>query len=98
MTLLQLIEKTTLAQTEDQYPFVTVYDKEHNFYTFHQVSMPNPQWYKHFDTGVDVSESIGVMCQHKELLEYVTQEAQSLDSDACTEEKQSAVHIDSKER
>jgi hypothetical protein len=28
LTLYRLIERTVLAQTEDQYPFTTVYDQE----------------------------------------------------------------------
>jgi hypothetical protein len=33
-----------------------------------------PQWYKKFNTKVDVSEAIGVTRQHKVLLDYVAQE------------------------
>jgi hypothetical protein len=36
LELYWLIEKMTLAQTEDQYPFATVYDQELNFYSFWQ--------------------------------------------------------------
>ena len=39
LSLLQLIEKITLAHTEDQYLFATVYDHDLTFYTFHQVSL-----------------------------------------------------------
>ena len=34
LTLYRLIEKTVLAQTDDQYPFATVYEQEHAFYMF----------------------------------------------------------------
>jgi hypothetical protein len=34
LTLYRLIEKTILAQTEDQYPFATVYDQKMAFYLF----------------------------------------------------------------
>jgi hypothetical protein len=54
------IKKTTLAQAEDQYPFTTVYDHELNFYSFQQETMSNPQWYKNFNTKVDV----GLAIQH----------------------------------
>ena len=97
LTLLQLIETTTLVQTEDRYPFATVYDNDLTFYTFHQVSMSNPQWYECFTTKIDISESIGVTHQHKTLLEYVVQEAHSLAFGACMENHQAAVHIDSEE-
>jgi hypothetical protein len=36
LTLYFLIERTILAQTEDQYPFATVYDQELSFYSFKQ--------------------------------------------------------------
>jgi hypothetical protein len=36
LELYRLIEKMTLPQTEDQYPFATVYDQELNFYSFWQ--------------------------------------------------------------
>ena len=45
LTLYQLIEKTVLVQTEDQYPFATVYNQELGFYPFKQDNMSNPQWY-----------------------------------------------------
>ena len=68
LTLYRLIEKTILAQTEDQYPFATVYDQELSFYSFRQAeSMSNPQWYERFNTKVDVGDAIGVTRQHKSL-------------------------------
>jgi hypothetical protein len=36
LTLYRLIERTILAQSEDQYPFATVYDQELLFYLFKQ--------------------------------------------------------------
>jgi hypothetical protein len=74
LLLYRLIEKTILAQTEDQYPFATVYEQESSFYSFRQEQMTNPQWYERFNTKVDVGEAIGVTRQHKVLLEYVAQE------------------------
>jgi hypothetical protein len=61
LELYRLIEKTTLAhQTEDQYPFATVYDQELNFYSFRQATMSNLQWYEKFNTKVDVGSAIGI--------------------------------------
>ena len=54
LTLYRLIEKTILSQTEDQYPFATVYDQEMAFYRFRQEQLPNSQWYERFNTKVDV--------------------------------------------
>jgi hypothetical protein len=73
LTLYRLIERTILAQTEDQYPFATVYDQELSFYSFKQETLSNPQWYERFNTKVDVSEAIGGTRQHKEILDYVAQ-------------------------
>ena len=64
---------------------------------FHQGSMSNPQWYKSFNMKVDISECIGVTRQHKALLEYVMQQAHSLNFYACTEQQQAPIHIDSEE-
>jgi hypothetical protein len=74
LNLYCLIERTVLAQTEDQYPFATVYDQELSFYSFRQDTLSNPQWYELFNTKVDVLDDIGVTRQHKILLEYVAQE------------------------
>ena len=60
MTLYQLIENTVLGQTEDQYPFATVYIQEIGIYTFRQDNLSNPQWYERFNAKVDVGEAIGV--------------------------------------
>jgi hypothetical protein len=75
LTLYRLIERTVLAQTEDQYPFATVDDQELSLYLFKQDNLSNLQWYEHFNTKVDVSRAIGVTRQHKVLLEYVAQES-----------------------
>jgi hypothetical protein len=60
LILYRLIERTALAQTEDQYPFVTVYEQELSFYLFKQDMLSNPQWYERFNTKVNVSGDIRV--------------------------------------
>jgi hypothetical protein len=97
LELYQLIEKTTLAQTEDQYPFATVYDQELNFYSFRQETMSNPQWYEKFNTKVDVGSAIGITQQHKVLLEYVAQENHTLTFAALSAKQKQAVHEDAEE-
>jgi hypothetical protein len=77
LTLYQLVERTVLAQTEDQYPFATVYAQELSLYSFNQDNLSNPQWYARFNTKVNVSGAIGVTRQHKVLLEYLAQESYS---------------------
>ena len=69
-----MIENIVLVQTENQYPFATVYNQVLGFYAFRQDNLSNPQWYKRFNKKVDIAEAIGMTCQHKVLLEYVVQE------------------------
>jgi hypothetical protein len=52
-----------------------VYDQELSLYCFKQETLSNPQWYKIFNTKVDVSEAIGLTRQHKVILDYVAQES-----------------------
>jgi hypothetical protein len=87
----------TLAQTEHQYPFATLYDQELGFYSFWQETMSNPQWYEKFNTKVDVGPAIGITQQHKVLLEYVTQENHTLAFTALSAEQKQAVHEDAEE-
>ena len=98
LRLIALIEKTVLAQTEDQYPFATVYDQELALYNFRQESLSNPQWYERFNTKVDVANAIGVTRQHKVLLNYVAKELHSKDFDNCTDAEKEKVQEDSEER
>jgi hypothetical protein len=92
LLLYRLIEKTILAQTEDQYPFAPVYEQESSFYSFRQEQMTNPQWY------VDVGGAIGVTRQHKVLLEYVAQEVHQKAFSSLTSDEQQAVRTDAEER
>jgi hypothetical protein len=98
LTLYSLIERTILAQTEDQYPFATVYDQELSFYSFKQETLSNPQWYERFSTKVDVSEAIGVTRQHKVLLDYVAQESYTKSFEGLGVTEQKIVRDDAKER
>jgi hypothetical protein len=75
LTLFALIEKTILAQTEDQYPYAMVYEQESTLYSFSQNTLSNKQWYEHFNTRIDVGIAIGVTRQHTILLEHVAQES-----------------------
>jgi hypothetical protein len=72
LTLYCLIERTLLAQTEDQYPFTTVYGQDLSFYLFRQETLSNP--HVRFNTKVDVGDAIGVTRPHQVLLGYVAQE------------------------
>jgi hypothetical protein len=98
LLLYRLIEKTILAQTDDQYPFATVYDQEASFYSFRQEPLSNPQWYERFNPRVDVGEAIGVTRQYKVLLEYVAYELHQQDFTSLTFKDQQAVCTDAQER
>jgi hypothetical protein len=87
-----------LAQTEDQYPFATVYDQELGFYSFKQESLSNLQWYERLNTNLDVGDTIGVTHQHKVLLEYVAQELHNQDFGNLSAAEQLLVRDDAKER
>jgi len=77
LTLMKLIKKTILSQTKEQYPFATIYKQEATLYLFSQQTMSNKQWYKRFNTEVDVGTAIGVTRQHQALLDHVASEKTS---------------------
>ena len=94
LTLYRLIERTVLGQTEDKYPFTTVYNQELGFYAFRQDNLSNPKWYERFNTKVDVVEAIGVTRQHKVILEYMVQELYTQTFYALTEAEQTVTRED----
>ena len=94
LQLIALIEKTILAQTEDQYPFATVYEQEQGFYSYRQENLSNAQWYERFNTKVDVSNSIGVTRQHKALLEWSSKELHDTTFNNLTDIQKSQVKED----
>ena len=98
LTLYRLIKKTILAQTEDQYPFATVYEQELGFYSFRQERLTNAQWYERFNTKVDVGQAIGVTRVHKVLLEWVAQDEHNQPFSSMTDAEQDAVRTDAEER
>jgi hypothetical protein len=97
LTLFALIEKTILAQTEDQYPYATVYEQESSLYSFSQNTLSNEQWHERFNTRVDVGTAIGVTRQHTVLLEHVAQESGTTFT-AQTAVEQKATREKAKER
>ena len=98
LQLYRLIEKTILAQTEDQYPFATVYDQEVTMYNFRQESMNNAQWYEKFNTKVDVANAVGVTRQHKVLNEYVAQQEHGQEYEQLNDADKETVREDAEER
>jgi hypothetical protein len=99
LTLFKLIEKTVLAQTEDQYPYATVYEQECTLYSFNQNALTNEQWYERFNTRIDVGSAIGVTRQHQVLLEHVaSEESPPLLFAAMSPDKQKATREKAEER
>ena len=99
LTLFKLIEKTVLAQTEDQYPFATVYEQECTLYSFSQNTLSNEQWYERFNTRIDVGTAIGVTRQHQVLLEHVASETSpNISFASMTPEQQTEVRTKAEER
>lgn len=99
LTLFKLIEKTILAQTEDQYPFATVYEQEVAFYSYRQgESMTNGQWYERWNTRIDVGKAIGVTHEHKVLLDYVSKETHPKVYEKLTTAEKKLVRADAEER
>ena len=74
LQLYRLIERVILAQTEDQYPFATIYDQEQSLYLFRQENLTSAQWYEHFNTNIYVGTAIRVTRQHEALLNYCANE------------------------
>jgi hypothetical protein len=94
----RLIEKTILAQTEDQYPYATVYEQELALYGFAQNALSNEQWYERFNTKIDVGSAIGITRQHQVLLEHVAAETGTTKFDALTADEQKVVREKAEER
>ena len=74
LSLIDIIEKTVLAQTEDQYPFEIVYEQELSLYGFHKNVLTNDQWYEKFNTKFDVGDAIGVTREHEVIMEWTSQD------------------------
>jgi hypothetical protein len=98
LLLMNVIEKTVLAQTEDQFPFSTVYEQENTLFAFHQGTLTNAQWYERFNTKVAVGKAIGITRQHRVLLEHVAKETHFDSFAKLSEGDQLVVREDTEER
>ena len=74
LLLLNLIERNILSQTEDQYPYATVYEQERALYSYQQNKQTNQQYYERLNTINEVGKAIGVTRQHEVLLEHSSYE------------------------
>ena len=75
LQLLALIDKTILAQTEDQYPFSTVNEQECSVYSFSHKILSNKQCYEWLNTNIDVGSDILVTRKHQAILSNVAEES-----------------------
>ena len=87
LQIIALIRKTVLAQTEEQYPFATVYEQECSIYSFSQNTLRNDQWYEQFNTKINVGSAISTTQQHQVLLFQVADKSNKKFEDITPEEK-----------
>jgi len=98
LNLCQLIEKTILAQTEDQYPFATVYEQECALCSFNQNDLSNKQWHECFNTKIDIGNAIGATQQHKVLLQHVAAKKGTTKFNDLTDSEQAVVREEAEEQ
>jgi hypothetical protein len=98
LTLLRLIERTILAQTEDQHPCATVCEQESTLCSFSQNTLINEQWHKRFNTKIDVGSAIGVTRQHQILLKHVAAETGTVKFEDLSKDDQEEVSTTAEER
>jgi hypothetical protein len=60
MAVSDVLEKTIMAQAEDQYNCAAVHAQMCHLLGFSQDALTNDQYYERFNTRVDVSKSVGV--------------------------------------
>ena len=87
-----------LAQAEDKYTFVIVYEQELSLYGFHQNTMINDQWYEQFNIKADVGTSIGVTRQHSVLLEWTAQSTHIISYQDITNDQKIEIQTYAEER
>jgi hypothetical protein len=73
LELYKLIESVVLKQTEDQYPVSAVWEQYCQVYNAKQGSMTNTEWYRVWNTKVEVAESVGCKFAHDKTLDYCAQ-------------------------
>ena len=98
LQLISIIDKTVVAQTEDQYLFAIVYEQELSPYGFHQNIMTNNQWYEQFNTKFDFRTSIGVTRQNSVLLEWTAQSIHSSSYQDITNDQNTEIQTNVEER
>ena len=98
LSLIDMIEKTLLAQTEDHYPFAIVYEQELSLYGFHQNFLTNDQWYEKFNTKVYVGDSIGFTREHEVIMEWTSQDVHKQAFSTLQDAEKEVIRADAAER
>ena len=63
-----------MAQTKDQYCYVTLYNPECELYGLYLHNLTNEEFYEQFNTKVDFVEAVGITRQNCVLMEDTAQE------------------------
>ena len=98
LDLLSLIERTILAQSDDQYPYMTVYDQERQLFSFHQNNLSNDQYYEKFNTKCDVAKAVGVTKVHRACMEHTAMDVYKNKFEELDENEKADVVEKSEER
>ena len=98
LDLYKLIENVVVKQTEDQYPVAAVCKQYCQVYNAKQGSNNNTEWYKRFNTNVEVAESVGCVFANDKTLDYCAQLEHKKSYAALGPPEQAAVDILARER
>ncbi|MGL5935066.1 MAG: hypothetical protein ACRCZI_05535, partial [Cetobacterium sp.] len=98
LKLRKLIEKIILSQSDDQYPYATLFEQDKILVGFHQGELTNAQFYEKFNTRVDVAKAVGVTRIHKGAIEHTAKEIYKKDVDDLTNKELEDVEEKAEER
>ena len=97
LELYKLIKRVILKQAEDQYPVAALWEQVSNVAN-KQGSSTNNEWYKQFNTKVEVAESVGVSFDFETIWEYCAMEAHKATYTLLRSDEQEAVRVSARER
>ena len=98
LDLLSFLERTTPAQSNDQYPHMTVYDKERQLFSYHQNNLSNDQYDEKFNTKCDVAKAVGVTKVHRACMERTAMDIYKKEFENLTEDEKANFIEKSKEQ
>jgi Reverse transcriptase (RNA-dependent DNA polymerase) len=98
LRLKTLIERAIISQSENKYPYATLYEQEVGLFGFQQNLMTDDQWHERFNTKVDIGNSLGVTREHLLSLNYVSEDLYSKKFEELDPDEKEEVREDAKER